>query len=50
MEVRSYHIDENDVLGSHRLVNIRTARQLASEWRAAMVAKGFIDLPGDPAM
>ena len=25
VEVRSYHINEDDLLGSHRVVNIRTA-------------------------
>jgi hypothetical protein len=28
-------------------VNIRTARQLAKEWREAMLAKGFVDVPDD---
>jgi hypothetical protein len=50
VEVRSYHVDENDLLGSHRVVNVRTARQLAAEWREAMLAKGFVDVPGDPTM
>jgi hypothetical protein len=45
VEVRSYHVNENDLLGSHRVVNIRTARQLATEWR--MLAKGFVDVPDD---
>jgi hypothetical protein len=44
VEVRSYHVDEKDLLGSHRVINIRTARQLADEWREAMLAKGFVDV------
>jgi hypothetical protein len=47
VEVRSYHVDEHDLLGSHRVVNIRTARQLAEEWREAMVAKGFVEVAED---
>ena len=43
VEVRSYHGNEHDLLGSHRVVNIRTARQLAQEWHEAMIGKGFID-------
>ena len=44
VEVRSYHINENDLLGSHRVINISTARQLADQWREAMLAKGFVDV------
>jgi hypothetical protein len=47
VEVRSYHVNEDDLLGSHRVINIRTARQVAGEWRDAMLAKGFVDLPED---
>jgi len=43
VEVRSYHGDEDGLLGSHRVVDIRTARQLAEEWHEGMIAKGFID-------
>ena len=43
VEVRSYHGGEDDLLGSHRVVDIRTARQLAGEWHEAMIAKGFVD-------
>jgi hypothetical protein len=43
VEVRSYHGAEDDLLGSHQVVDIRTARQLAGEWHDAMIAKGFVD-------
>jgi hypothetical protein len=47
VEVRSYHVNEDDLLGAHRVINIRTARQLAEEWREAMLAKGFVEVPDD---
>jgi hypothetical protein len=47
VEVRSYQVNEDDLLGSHRVINIRTARHLAEEWHEAMLAKGYVDVSGD---